>query len=175
MRLGIRAEHEFFVAPLALPKDPTNIGALRANSAVRLFLRRAAAANPSLAVDDDTLGAAARICARVDGLPLAIELAAARCRLMSPRTIATRLESGLDLVSGGGRDMPARQQTIRETVAWSVALLSDAERRVFARFGAFAGGASVAAAEWVCADSNDYATSALDALSALVDASLLMR
>jgi tetratricopeptide (TPR) repeat protein len=92
---------------------------------------------------------------------------------MSPRTIATRLESGLDLVSGGGRDMPARQQTIRETVAWSVALLSDAERRVFARFSAFAGGASVAAAEWVCADSDD-STSALDALSALVDASLLM-
>jgi hypothetical protein len=106
MRLGIRAEHEFFVAPLALPEDPTNIGALRANSSVRLFLRRAAAANPSLVFDDETLGAAARICARVDGLPLAIELAAARCRLMSPRTIATRLESGLDLVSGGGRDMP---------------------------------------------------------------------
>jgi predicted ATPase/DNA-binding SARP family transcriptional activator len=174
MRLGIRAEHEFFVAPLALPEDPSDTGALRANAAVRLFMRRALAANPSLGFDDDTLGAAARICARVDGLPLAIELAAARCRLMSPRTIATRLESGLDLVSGGGRDMPARQQTIRETVAWSVALLSDAERRVFARFGAFAGGASVAAAEWVCADS-DNSTSALDALSALVDASLLMR
>jgi len=174
MRLGIRAEHEFFVAPLALPEDPTNIAELRANSAVRLFLRRAAAANPSFTVDDDSLGAVARICARVDGLPLAIELAAARCRLMSPRTIATRLESGLDLVSGGGRDMPARQQTIRETVAWSVALLSDAERRVFARLGAFAGGASVAAAEWVSSDSND-STSALDALSALVDASLLMR
>ncbi|HEY6825598.1 MAG TPA: tetratricopeptide repeat protein, partial [Gemmatimonadaceae bacterium] len=175
MRLGIRAEHEFVVAPLALPDDPTNIAALRTNSAVRLFLRRAAAANPSLAADDDTLIAAARICARVDGLPLAIELAAARCRLMSPRTIATRLESCLDLVSGGGRDMPARQQTIRETVAWSVALLSDAERRVFARFGAFAGGAFVPAAEWVCADGNDDASSALDALSALVDASLLTR
>jgi predicted ATPase/DNA-binding SARP family transcriptional activator len=174
MRLGIRAEHEFFVAPLALPKDPTNIGALRANSAVRLFLRRAAAANPSLVFDEESLGASARICARVDGLPLAIELAAARCRLMSPRTIATRLESGLDLVSGGGRDMPARQQTIRQTVAWSVALLSDAERRVFARLGAFAGGASLAAAEWVCAGSDDDASSALDALTALVDASLLM-
>jgi predicted ATPase/DNA-binding SARP family transcriptional activator len=175
MRLGIRAEHEFFVAPLALPEDPTNIGALRANSAVRLFTRRAAAANPSLVFDDDTLRVAAQICARVDGLPLAIELAAARCRLMSPRTIATRLESGLDLVSGGGRDMPARQQTIRETVAWSVALLSDAERRVFARLGAFAGGASVAATEWVCADSNGNAIVALDALSSLVEASLLMR
>ena len=174
MRLGIRAEHEFFVAPLALPDDQSNIGAVRANAAVRLFSSRATAANPSLAVDDDMLGAAARICARVDGLPLAIELAAARCRLMSPLTIATRLESGLDLVSGGGRDMPARQQTIRETVAWSVALLSESERRVFARFGAFAGGASVAAAEWVCADANN-STSTLDALSALVDASLLMR
>ena len=174
MRLGIRAEHEFVVAPLAVPEDPSNVGALRANSAVRLFLSRAAMANPSLAVDDDTLRATALICARVDGLPLAIELAAARCRLMSPVTIATRLESGLDLVSGGGRGMPARQQTIRETVAWSVALLSHAERRVFARFGVFAGGASVAAAEWVCADSDD-STPTLDALSALVDASLLMR
>jgi non-specific serine/threonine protein kinase len=165
MRLGIRAEHEFFVAPLALPEDPTNIGALRANSSVRLFLRRAAAANPSLVFDDDTLGAAARICARVDGLPVGDRARSGAMPLMSPRTIATRLESGLDLVSGGGRDMPARQQTIRETVDWSVALLSDAERRVFARFGAFAGGASVAAAEWVCAD-NDDSTSALDALSA---------
>jgi predicted ATPase len=172
MRLGIRAEHEFSVAPLALPADPTNFDALRANSAVRLFLRRAAAASPSLVFDDDALRAAARICARVDGLPLAIELAAARCRLMSPRTIATRLESGLDLVSGGRRDMPARQQTIRETVAWSVALLSDVERLVFARLGVFAGGASAATAEWVCADSNE-STSTLDALSALVDASLL--
>ena len=174
MRLGIRAEHEFIVAPLALPDDPTDMDALRANSAVRLFLRRAAVANPSLVVGDDTLGAAARVCARVDGLPLAIELAAARCRLMSPRTIATRLEFGLDLVSGGGRDLPARQKTIRETVAWSVALLSDAERRVFARFGAFVGGASVGAAEWVCAES-DGSTSTLDALSALVDANLLVR
>jgi predicted ATPase/DNA-binding SARP family transcriptional activator len=174
MRLGIRAEHECSVAPLAPPDDPTNIGALRANSAVQLFLLRAVAANPSLAVGDDTLRAAARICARVDGLPLAIELAAARCRLMSPLTIATRLESSLDLVSGGGRDMPARQQTIRETVAWSVALLSDAERPVFARFGVFAGGASVEAAEWVCADT-DNSTSTLDALTALVNASLLVR
>jgi predicted ATPase/DNA-binding SARP family transcriptional activator len=174
MRLGIRAEHEFFVAPLPLPEDPTDIGALRANSAVRLFRRRAAAANPALVFDDDMLGAAARICTRVDGLPLAIELAAARCRLMSPRTIATRLESGLELVSGAGRDVPARQRTIRETVAWSVGLLSDAERRVFVRLGAFQGGASVAAAECVCADSRD-STPALDALGALVDASLLTR
>jgi predicted ATPase len=92
---------------------------------------------------------------------------------MSPGTIATRLESGLELVSGGGRDRPARQQTIRETVAWSVALLPNAARRAFARLGVFAGGAPVAAAEWVCADGDD-STSALDALGALVDASLLM-
>jgi predicted ATPase len=175
LRLGIRAEHELSVAPLALPEDPTDIGALRANFAVRLFIRRATAANRLLVFDDEAVAAAARICVRVDGLPLAIELAAARCRLLSPLTIATRLESGLDLVSGGGRGMPARQQTIRETVAWSVALLSDAERRVFARFGVFAGGASVDAAEWVCADSHEYGMSALDALTVLVDASLLVR
>jgi non-specific serine/threonine protein kinase len=172
-RLDIRAEHEFFVAPLSLPSEGASAGALRDNPAVQLFVRRALAANDAMRFDDDTLAAAARICARVDGLPLAIELAAARCRLMSPRTIAARLESGFELVSGGGRDLPARQQTIRETVVWSVALLDAAERAVFGRMAIFCGGCTLPAAEWICA--HDRGEGALDDVSALVDASLLMR
>jgi predicted ATPase len=123
MRLGVRAEHEFFVAPLAVPDEQVDAAALRENAAVRLFVRRASSANPALVWDDDTLRASARVCMRLDGLPLAIELAAARCRLMSPSALAARVEDGFDLLSGGSRDMPERHRTIRRTVAWSVALL----------------------------------------------------
>jgi len=173
-RLGIRAEHEFFVAPLSLPDSGADPSALRENPAVRLFIRRATAANAALVFDDESLAAAAKICSRIDGLPLAIELAAARCRLMSPRAIATRIASGFDLVSGAGRDLPARHQTIREAVTWSVALLSPSERSTFGRMAIFAGGCTVDAAEHVCA-ADDRSSRAFDDVSALVDASLLMR
>ena len=173
-RLGIRAEHEFFVAPLSLPDAAADASALRDNPAVRLFVRRASAANAALVFDDEALAAAAKICSRIDGLPLAIELAAARCRLMSPRAVATRIASGFELVSGTSRDLPARHQTIREAVAWSVALLTPSERSTFGRMALFAGGCTVDAAEWVCAD-DDRSSRAFDDLSALVDASLLMR
>ena len=173
-RLGIRAEHEFFVAPLSLPDPGADASALRHSPAVRLFIRRASAANPALVFDDEALAAAAKICARIDGLPLAIELAAARCRLMSPRAVATRIASGFEIVSGTGRDLPARHQTIREAIRWSVALLTTGERSTFGRMAIFAGGCTVDAAEWVCAD-DDRSSRAFDDLSALVDASLLMR
>jgi len=173
-RLGIRAEHEFFVAPLSLPDPGADAPALRDSPAVRLFIRRASAANAALVFDDEALAAAAKICSRIDGLPLAIELAAARCRLMSPRAVATRIASGFELVSGTGRDLPARHQTIREAVAWSVALLTPSERSTFGRMAIFVGGCTVDAAETVCADDN-HSTRAVDDLSALVDASLLMR
>jgi non-specific serine/threonine protein kinase len=173
-RLGIRAEHEFFVAPLSLPEPGADTSALRDSAAVRLFIRRASAANAALVFDDEALAAAAKICSRIDGLPLAIELAAARCRLMSPRAIATRIASGFELVSGTGRDLPARHQTIREAVRWSVALLTPSERSTFGRMAIFAGGCTIDAAEWVCAD-DERASRAFDDLSALVDASLLMR
>ena len=151
MRLGVRAEHEFFVAPLAVPDEQVDAAALRENAAVRLFVRRASSANPALVWDDDTLRASARVCMRLDGLPLAIELAAARCRLMSPSALAARVEDGFDLLSGGSRDMPERHRTIRRTVAWSVALLGPDEKRLWARLTIFAGGCTLAAAEAVCA------------------------
>lgn len=173
-RLGIRAEHELPVTPLPLPDEDAKGSSLRENAAIRLFVRRASSANASIVFDDETLRAVERICARVDGLPLAIELAAARCRLMSPQSIATRIESGFELVSGGGRDLPPRHQTIRDTVAWSVALLGPTERDMFARMAVFAGGCTIAAAEDVCGG-DGRTKSVLADVSALVDASLLMR
>jgi predicted ATPase/DNA-binding SARP family transcriptional activator len=174
IRLGIRAEHELVVAPLPLPDEDASGSSLRENAAIRLFVRRASAANAAIVFDDESLRAVERICARVDGLPLAIELAAARCRLMSPQTIASRIESGFELVSGGGRDLPARHQTIRDTVAWSVALLGPRERDMFARMAVFAGGCTIVAAEDVCGG-EDRPKRVLDDVTALVDASLLMR
>ena len=174
MRLGVRAEHEFFVAPLAVPDERADAAALRDNAAVRLFVRRASSANPALTWDRDALRAAARVCMRLDGLPLAIELAAARCRLMSPSALAARVEDGFDLLSGGSRDMPERHRTIRRTVAWSVALLGPDEKRLWARLTIFAGGCTLPAAEAVCA-SADERLEVLDGVSALLDANLLIR
>lgn len=172
MRLCVRAEHEFFVAPLGVPDEHAGVAALRANDAVRLFERRARAANPAIVFDDEAVRAAARVCARLDGLPLAIELAAARCRLMSPRTVAARVDAGFDVVSGGGRDVPERHRAIRHAIAWSVALLAPDERRLWGRMSVFAGGCTLAAVEAVCADD---AADVIDGAAALVDASLLLR
>ena len=173
MRLGIRAEHDFFLSPLSIPNEAASPAALRDNPAVRLFVRRAVEANGGIQFDDDTLRAVADICVRLDGLPLGIELAAARCRLMSPRAIAARLEVGLDILSGGSRDMPQRHRTIRQAIAWSLALLGPRERRTFGRMAVFSGGCTLAAAEAVCGDDDAHDT--LDTIGALLDASLLMR
>lgn len=172
MRLSVRVEHEFFVAPLAVPDEHVAVEMLRANDAVRLFERRARAANPALVFDDDAARAAARVCARLDGLPLAIELAAARCRLMSPRTVAARVDAGFDVVSGGGRDVPERHRAIRHAIAWSVALLAAEQRRLWARMSVFAGGCTLTAVEEVCGGEG---TDVIDGVAALADASLLLR
>jgi non-specific serine/threonine protein kinase len=173
IRLGVAGEHEFHVAPLPAPADDTGGEALRENPAVRLFIRRASDASTSLVFDDDAVLAAARICTRLDGLPLAIELAAARCRLLSPRTVASRLEAGFGLLTGGSRNAPERHQTMRHAVAWSYALLSVAEQRLFARLAVFAGGCTLTAAEAVCADPSSP-LAVLDGLTALVDASAIV-
>src|SRR5207248_2617547 len=120
-------------------------------AAVQLFERRARESNPDFTDDEDALRAIANICVRLDGLPLAIELAAARCRLMSPRTILARLGKGFELLTGHARDMPERHRTMRQTVVWSHGLLSANEQRVFARMAVFAGGCTLEAAENVCA------------------------
>jgi non-specific serine/threonine protein kinase len=174
VRLGVAGEHELHIAPLYVPAEDATDSARRDSAAVRLFLRRASEANTDLAADDAVVRAAAEICARVDGLPLAIELAAARCRLLTPQAVASRLAAGFGLLSGGSRRGPGRHQTMRHTVAWSHALLTPEEQRLFVRLAVFAGGCTLAAAEAVCADGGST-LSVLDGLSALVDASVLVR
>src|SRR5829696_9146287 len=167
--LRVRAEWEYPVAPLGLP--PRQIPPpeqLVQYEAVRLFVARAQAVKPDFAVDDGNAAAVAEICRRLDGLPLAIELAAARCNLLSPREIAERLDASLATLAAGPRDAPARQQTLRATIDWSYELLSEGDKACFAAFAVFAGGATVAAAETVTG-------AELDALDRLVAKSLLVR
>jgi len=173
IRLGVGGEHELNLTPLAVPEEGAAEPALRENPAVQLFVRRASDASTRVVFDDEAMRAAGRICARLDGLPLAIELAAARCRLLSPRAVASRLEAGFGLLSGGSRNAPARHQTMRNAVAWSHALLPPDEQRLFVRLAIFAGGCTLDAAESVGADPS--APNALDGLSALVDASVIVR
>jgi non-specific serine/threonine protein kinase len=171
-RLRVRGEHEFFVAPLDLPDlaRAEDGAALRASSAVSLFVRRACEARPTLEADDAMLRAAAEICVRLDGLPLAIELAAARARLLAPRAILARLaERRLDLLDDGARDLPARQRTLRDAIAWSHDLLDAPERAAFRALGTFAGPFSLGAFRAVL-DVSERDT--LRLAQALVDASL---
>jgi predicted ATPase/class 3 adenylate cyclase len=150
--LQIRGEHEYAVSPLAFPARgrPAPAPALAQYAAVALFVERAQAVRPELAVTDDNAPAVAEICARLDGLPLAIELAAARVRTLSPEAMLRRLERRLPLLTGGARDLPAHQQTLRDAIAWSYDLLSEAEQQLFRRLGVFAGGWTLEAAETVC-------------------------
>ena len=173
VRLRIRGEHEFFVGPLDLPDltRATTTEALAAVPAVELFVRRAREARPDVAVDDTTLRAVAEICVRLDGLPLAIELAAARTRLLSPRAILTRLEERrLDFLAEGARDLPARQRTLRGTIAWSYDLLGAGEQAVLRTLGVFAGPFSIDAA---CAVLGAEVDEALALVQVLSDASLV--
>ncbi|MDB4899675.1 MAG: hypothetical protein JWN53_1483, partial [Gemmatimonadetes bacterium] len=175
VRLGIRAEHEFFVSPLGLPAEGADVDVteLRSNPAVQLFVQRAVQANPRLLLDDDAIRSIARVCICVDGLPLAIELATARCRLMTAGAVLARVEKGFEVLAGGRRDAPERQQTMRQTIAWSRDLLAPSEQALFARIAVFAGGCTLEAAESVCR--GDGTAEVLPEIEALVDASLLMR
>ncbi|HYN89741.1 MAG TPA: NB-ARC domain-containing protein, partial [Ardenticatenaceae bacterium] len=177
--LRLSGEHVFAVPPLALPdlervpEGPELVPALTTYEAVRLFVERASAAKAGFALTSDNAVAVAGICNRLDGLPLAIELAAARVRLLSPPAILERLVeapggSPLHLLTGGARDLPARQQTLRSTIGWSYDLLDQAERDLFDRLGVFAGGWTLEAAEAV-ADGMGV----LDGLESLVDKSLV--
>lgn len=168
--LRVSGEHEFPVLPLPLP--PVSPGAkpeeLERNEAVALFVARARAARPDFRLSDENAAEVAELCVALDGLPLALELAAARTNVLSPGGILERLESRLDLLTTGGRDLPARQQTLRATLDWSFGLLEEGDRRLFARLAVFAGGCTLAAAEQVC-DAD------LDGISRLVEASLVGR
>ncbi len=169
--LRLSAEHVYPVPPLPTPSSDV-FEELAANDAVRLFVARARAVDPAFELSDESARAVAEICRRLDGLPLAIELAAARTSLLSTTAIANRLEQSLELLTGGARDLPARQQTLRATLDWSYGLLSGSERALFARLAAFSGGWTIDAAEAVSADAD---SDVLETTASLLDESLLRR
>jgi predicted ATPase len=170
--LRVYGEHEYPVPPLDLPHPGDSLGKLSRNPAVALFVERAASVWPAFSLDRDTAPVVAEICSRLDGLPLAIELAAARVKTLSPAALLARLRSRMHLLIGGARDVPARQQTLRATIDWSHGLLDDAERTVFRRLSAFAGGFTVEGAEAV-ADTRCDVGGVPAVVASLVDKSLL--
>jgi predicted ATPase len=177
--LGIQGEQEFQVPPLALP-DLTHLPEhemLSHYAAITLFLQRARAVLSSFELTQDNARAIAEICARLDGLPLAIELAAARIRVLPPQALLARLSQRMQVLTGGARTAPARQQTLRNTIAWSYNLLAEQEQRLFRQLSVFVGGCSLAAAEAVCSSSSNSnaALSVLDGVSSLVEQSLLQQ
>ncbi|HEX7084250.1 MAG TPA: BTAD domain-containing putative transcriptional regulator [Gaiellaceae bacterium] len=150
--LRLSGEHEYPVPPLPVPAATATFEVAAANDAVRLFIARARAVDPHFALTDRNLRAVVGICRRLDGLPLALELAAARTRLLPPEQLEQRLGSALDVLVGGARDLPARQRTLRATLDWSWGLLDDDERLALARLSVFSGGASLDAAQAVLGD-----------------------
>jgi predicted ATPase/DNA-binding XRE family transcriptional regulator len=172
--LQVRGEWEFPVPPLATPGTAyTSSADLLRYPAVRLFVERARAVRPSFGLSPMNAPAVARICARLDGLPLALELAAARVRLLPTGTMLARLEDRLGLLTGGPRDLPVRQQTLRGSIAWSYDLLTEGERALFRRLAVFIGGCELEAAEAICREDGCPATDLLDGLESLVRNSLL--
>ena len=161
--LRIYGEQEFPVTPLAQ------------NSAVELFVQRATAVWPDFAITQENTAVVQEICLRLDGLPLAIELAAARIKVLSPSAILDRLQSRLQLLTGGALDLPERQQTLRKTIDWSHGLLNEAEQKLFRRFAAFVGGCTLEAAEAVCNTRRDLGIDLFDRLSSLMDKNLVQR
>ena len=143
--------------------------------AVALFVQRAAAAKPDFELNRENASAVAEICARLDGLPLAIELAAARVKVLSPSSMLTRLASRLQLLTGGARDLPQRQQTLRAAIDWSYDLLNPAEQKLFRRLSVFVGGCTLEGVEAVCDTKGDLDLDLLDGMASMVDKSLLQQ
>ena len=171
--LRLSGEEVYPVPPLSLPEprhadDPA---ALAQSPAVTLFVERGQSVRPDFRLTSENAGAVAAICRQLDGLPLALELAAARLRLFSPVTLLARLEHRLDLLAGGAQDLPVRQRTLRGTLDWSYGLLGAAEQSLFARLAVFAGGATLDAVEAVCGATSDV----LDSVEVLLASSLLWR
>jgi predicted ATPase len=172
--LHVYGEHEFPVPPLTLPdpKSAPSLELLSRLSSVALFVERAKAVKHEFALTNENASLVAAICARLDGLPLAIELAAARIKLLSPSAMLARLEKRLSLLTGGALDLPTRQQTLRSTVDWSYSLLNPAEQKFFRRLSVFSGGCTLEAAEAVCDAKGDLGLEALDGMASMVDKSL---
>jgi predicted ATPase/class 3 adenylate cyclase len=188
--LHVSGEQEYPVPGLPAPPDPSHMTGLEQLSigggtriidpvalshyaAVRLFIERAVAVRPGFSVTNENAPAVAAISARLQGMPLAIELAAARIKILSPDAILVRLDQQLDVLAAGSRDLPARQQTLRGAIAWSYELLDDGGRRLLDRLSVFRSGCDLASAEAVCGPASDIDGDILDGLMALVDQSLI--
>ena len=189
--LHVSGEQEYPVPGLPVPPDPSQLGGferarlggagreldpatLEQYEAVRLFITRAVAVRPDFRVTNENAPAVAAICARLHGMPLAIELAAARVKILSPDAILTRLEHQLNLLASGARDLPARQQTLRGAIAWSYDILDDGLRRLLDRLSVFVGGCDLETAERVCGAADELGVDVLDGLMALADQSLVL-
>jgi predicted ATPase/DNA-binding XRE family transcriptional regulator len=173
--LHLSGEHEYPLLPLALPEpaDDHSMEQVTAYAAVRLFVERAQAAKPGFQITQSTAAVVAEICRRLDGLPLAIELAAARVKLFALPALLARLERPLPLLTGGARDLPVRQQTLRHTIDWSYNLLSPSEQTLFRRLAVFVGGSTLEATAAVCSTAGDLPEDMLDRLAALLDQSVI--
>jgi predicted ATPase len=175
--LHVYGEHEFPVPPLALPdaRSAPSLEILSQCPAVSLFVQRAVAAKPDFELNRENATAITEICARLDGLPLAIELAAARIKVLSPSSMLKRLASRLQLLTGGARDLPRRQQTLRAAMDWSHDLLNPAEQKLFRRLSVFVGGCDLEGVEAVCDTKGDLDLDLLDGMAAMVDRSLVQQ
>ena len=173
--LRLRGENVMRLEPLSVPRGrrlpPSD--ELLTYSAVALFVQRAAESKADFALTEDNAAAVVEICRRLDGLPLAIELAAARIKVLNPQTMLSRMENTLKLLTGGARDLPSRQQTIRNAISWSYDLLEEREKRAFTRLGVFVGGFNLEAAETIINATGDLEQDILDEVASLVDKSLL--
>jgi predicted ATPase/DNA-binding SARP family transcriptional activator len=175
--LRVQGEREYAVPPLAVP-DPqqrSNVNALAQYEAVRLFIQRAQDVKTDFVVTGENAQTVAEICARLDGLPLAIELAAARSKLLTPQALLQRLSSRLQLLTSGARDLPARQQTLRNSIDWSYRLLEPAEQILLSRLVVFVGGCTLEAAESVCNANGDLDGAVFERIASLLDKNLLRR
>lgn len=175
--LYLNGEHEFLVSPLALPdlKQLPIYDALLQYAAIKLFMQSVQAVKANFQLTSTNARSVAEICVKLEGLPLALELAAARIKLLSPQALLSRLESQLHILTGGSSDVLERQQTLRNTIRWSYNLLSPAEQLLFRQLSVFVGSFTVEAAEYVCAASSNGAFSVLDGLTSLLDKSLLQQ
>ncbi len=174
--LRIAGEHEFPISPMTLPIAGSSAEQLIRSESAQLFLQRAQAVKPDFVVTAETAPAIADICVRLDGLPLAIELAASRIKIFSPQAIQARLVDRLALLSRDGRDMPNRLRSMRDAVGWSYDLLTDDERVLFRKLSVFAGGCTVeSAAAFLCIDAADDVLELSERMFSLVDKSLLIQ
>jgi len=175
VRLRISGEREFPITPLGLAELDRHraVQDIATSGAVRLFVARAEAVQPDFALTPENAVAVAEICRRLDGLPLAIELAAARVKVLPPAALLTRLDHRLPLLTGGGRDLPDRQQTMRAAIAWSHDLLTPEEQVLFRRLAVFAAGFTLEAAEAVASGSDEPGIDPLEGVASLLDKSVL--